>query len=171
MYFDYSLYVRACLVVPAMLVLFALILFVCTGSACSFLMKKKDNKPIATVKFVLAFLIISFFLCRNAGILAHGGISLLFEREEDAVVVYGHIQSIEELGAFSFPKIKTEYGYANSSGVQLTIDGVHCKASTNGSIQAGDIVTVVYLPKSGYILYIGDTPPDPAKIQCGSTSH
>ena len=106
------------------------------------------------INILLAVLVCGFFLCMNVGRLLHGGIHLTYERESNAVELQGEILEIKELGRYSFPKLKTEYGYGETNGVQLVIDGVECTAVTRGILEVGDNVTVTFLPQSGYILSI-----------------
>lgn len=106
---------------------------------------------------VLVLLVCGFFLCMNVGRLLHGGIHLIYEREADAIELQGEISEIRGLGRFSFPELESEYGYGETNGVQFTIDGIECSAIVQGSLEVGDQVIVVYLPKSGYILSIAES--------------
>lgn len=161
MQFSYSTYYRACLEAPLGIVL-SIICILGLGVA-SFVKKivTKDVKTIDIVTSIAVMCFCGFIICMNIGILVHGGIQLISEKETDAVKMQGQIVSLEGLDIFSFPKLKTEYGYTQlkagngrANGVQFTIDGIQCQASTNGAFQVGDYVTVEYLPKSGYILGI-----------------
>lgn len=44
-------------------------------------------------------------------------------------------------------------GY-DPTGYEFTINGIQCTAPVKGSLKVGNYVSVTYLPKSGYILYI-----------------
>ena len=93
------------------------------------------------------------------GYLAHGGIYLIGEKEEAAIALQGEISDMEELADFSFPRVKTQYEYEGYHGVQFTVNGVECAAPIKGSLEVGDTVEVVYLPKSGYVLSIQEIEP------------
>ncbi len=83
---------------------------------------------------------------------------MLNEKETDAVEMQGYISDIRGLGRFAFPKLKSDYGYGETNGVEFTINGVQCTAIVKGSLEVGDYVSVVYLPKSGYVLFIAEVP-------------
>lgn len=154
MQFEYDQYVRACLVVPLSISLFMLSMLFLSGAylITAILRRKVSSRHL--VDFLLAVLVCGFFLFMNVGRLLHGGIHLIYERESDAVELQGKIVEIKELGRYSFPEIKTEYGYGETNGVRFIIDGVECTAVTKGNLAVGDDVTVIYLPRSGYILSI-----------------
>jgi len=96
--------------------------------------------------------------CEDAGQLSHGGIYLLWERESDAVGMQGKITEITELSQYSLPRIECDYyedlKYGDPKGYEFTINGIQCIAPVKGSLKVGNYVSVTYLPKSGYILYI-----------------
>ena len=96
-------------------------------------------------------------VCILTGYLLDGGIYLRDEKETDAIEMQGEISDIRGLGEFTFPVVKGDYDYDKVNGYEFVIDGVHCKAVLKGSLEVGDYVTVKYLPKSGYVLYIGKT--------------
>lgn len=96
-------------------------------------------------------------VCIKIGILYNGGIYLRDEKETDAVVMQGEITDIRGLGEFSFPRIHGDYEYEEKNGYEFTINGVQCVFVAKGSLEVGDYVTVKYLPKSGYVLYIAET--------------
>lgn len=117
------------------------------------------NKKITSldgVNLLLAISVCVFFLCMNLGRLFHGGICLIWERETDAVDVYGVITEIKDLGRFAFPNMESDYGYSDKNGVQFTIDGTKCTAISKGEFVVGDYVAVSYLPESGYVLSISN---------------
>lgn len=154
MYFEYSQYVRSCLILPLFVtVFFLIILFSCISQF--FGMRFHNNiHSIDIAKLLLTVLVCTFFLCMNIGRILHGGIHLIYERDSDAIEIQGEISNIEELGRFSFPELKTDYGYGETNGVQFTINGIKCSAALQGNLNVGDNVTVIYLPQSGYILSI-----------------
>ena len=90
------------------------------------------------------------------GVLLNGGIYLRDEKETDAIEIQGEISKIRGLGQFSFPVVKGDYKHEEKNGYEFTINEIQCKAVLKGSLEVGDYVTVKYLPKSGYVLYIAE---------------
>ena len=161
MYFDYDQYVRGCLIVSVFGTMFSLCIFIV--STYRFALAVKKQSLFDKVIFLLAILVSVFFLRMDGGILLHGGIHLLTERLSDAVEMRGYISEIERLGRYSFPNLDSEYKQDEVNGVEFTIDGIQCTAMAKGNLEVGDYVSVKYLPKSGYVLYIsqiGDEPTD-----------
>ncbi len=95
----------------------------------------------------------------------HGGIHLYYEKETDAMELQGEITNVKGLGEFVFPTVKDGYRHEEKNGYEFTINGVKCMAVRKGSLEVGDYVTVRYLPKSGYILYIAETEEGSADIE------
>lgn len=154
MHFEYTQYVRGCLIIPIFVSLFALSMLISAASHFVTVITQQKLSSRDVINLLLAVLVCGFFLCMNVGRLLHGGIHLTYERESNAVELQGEILEIKELGRYSFPELKTEYGYGETNGVQLVIDGVECTAVTRGILEVGDNVTVTFLPQSGYILSI-----------------
>lgn len=154
MHFEYTQYVRGCLIIPIFVSLFALSMLISAASHFVTVIIQQKLSSRDVINLLLAVLVCGFFLCMNVGRLLHGGIHLTYERESNAVELQGEILEIKELGRYSFPELKTEYGYGETNGVQLVIDGVECTAVTRGILEVGDNVTVTFLPQSGYILSI-----------------
>ena len=154
MLFDYSQYLRGCLVIPLFVSLFFLhfLLSILGRFLTTFVRGTVNLKEI--VSLGIAVLVCAFFLCMNVGRLLHGGVHLFYERVSDAITVQGEISAINDLGRYSFPEMKNEYGYEETNGVQFVIGEVVCTAPTNGVLDVGDYVTVTYLPQSSYILSI-----------------
>lgn len=154
MQFDYSMYSRGCCDVPLVFALFILVWLI--ASVIGFVKKISSHKMGRRdiYYFILAFLVALPLIGMNVSRLLHGGMYLITEAETDAVEMQGEITEIEGLGQLSMPRLKSDYGYGDTNGVQFTINGVQCKASVKGDLEVGDYVTVVYLPKSGYILTI-----------------
>ena len=154
MYFEYAQYVRGCLILPVFISLFTLcpLLSAVSHFLSVIIQRKLSSRDV--VNTLIAVLMCGFFLCMNVGRLLHGGIHLIYERESHAVEFQGEILEIKELGRYSFPELKTEYGYGEKNGVLFLIDGVECTAITSGNLEVGDHVTVTYLPQSGYVLSI-----------------
>lgn len=155
--FEYSLYYDACFVMPLLILIAAVCAIIyATGILIKHTSKKEFRLEIL-LKVIVFYLVGSFFVCLNGGRLLNGGIMLISEKESSAVTIEGTITAVEDLGKFSFPELKTEYGYSRSNGVLITVGGKRCKASTLGQFEIGDSVSVFYLPKSGYILSITET--------------
>ena len=106
------------------------------------------------VRTLSVLLISGFFICIGTSRLMYGGIHLIYERESDAVVVHGQIESIEELDILAFPSLNCKYTEGNTHGIQITINGIHYTAIEKGTLESGDSVVIKYLPKSRYILHI-----------------
>ena len=105
------------------------------------------------VRLIFGILIFGFLLHLNVDILRHGGIYLLHEKEADAVEMQGYISAImdvEEAEGYDFPN------FGSGPVVQCTINDVKCIVVDRGSLEEGDYVLVKYLPKSRYVLYIGE---------------
>ena len=154
MQFEYAQYVTLCLIVPILVSLFSLYVLISYLMHLRTKIHQKKWFSRNLVNLLLVVTICSIFLSMNIGRLSHGGIHLIYEREFDAVDIQGNIEEIRELGRYSFPELKTEYGYGDKNGVQFLIGGVECTAPTRGDIAVGDNVTVTFLPQSGYILSI-----------------
>lgn len=152
MYFDYDQYVRGCLIVSVFGTMFSLFIFI--ASTLRFVLSLKKQSLYEKVIFLLAILVSVFFLRMDGGILLHGGIHLLTERESDAIEMQGYISEIERLDRYSFPNLDSEYKQDEVNGAEFTIDGIQCKAIAKGNLEVGDYVTVKYLPKSGFVLHI-----------------
>lgn len=156
MYFDYALYKLYCYECPVYGGLFFAFAFVVciVPSVFQVIKKKRSLRDIS----VYAFLALgyAFVVCTSIGQLSNGGIHLRDEREADALEIEGEITNIKGLGLFSFPVVKGDYKHDEKNGYEFTINGIQCKAVLKRSLKVGDYVTVKYLPKSGYILYIDE---------------
>ena len=165
MNFAYSVYVRTCLVLPSIALLFALYIFV--GGIFCFI-KLIVNKKLVTKHifiFMWGMLISIFFLwLHGRQLFLHGGIYLLSENESNAVEIQGEITELTRLDNFYFSVLKSVYSN-ETRGYIYTIEGVQYVAIDKGSLKTGDHVTVKYLPKSGYILYITETDRNTADIE------
>lgn len=158
MYFDYAGYVRECLNIP----LEGLILFDILGMVVIIIgyFNLKNYFPKKQLILLVLILILSSIkdAYEDAGQLLHGGIYLLWEKESDAVGMQGKITEITELDNYSLPRIECDYyenlKYGDPKGYEFTINSIQCTAPVKGSLKVGDYVSVTYLPKSGYVLYI-----------------
>ena len=108
------------------------------------------------VRHIFGIVLFSCFLAMFVGILANGGAAVGHEENCDAVRMEGSIEDIENLYTFSFPKTSPKYSEREGeiSGYRFWINGISCIAFEKGNLQVGDTVTVLYLPKSRYVLEI-----------------
>ena len=151
---DYAAYYRACFSSSVMLALFSgfFAFSVLIPLIKTIFSKERPIKNILGGTVVL--MVPVFLLSLNIGTLAHGGIYLATEKETDAVEIHGTIEHIERMNEWCFPKMKgyCVYERDGSNGICFTIDGVKYQCPSMGDFRVGDRVTVVYLPKSKYIL-------------------
>ena len=155
MSFNYSMYQRGCLVIPLVLIIFHLGILL--SVILSFVKRNKNSDLVK--KFVLLCLVsllCIYSVIMSIGELTNGGLEMIIEKEDDAVEIRGKIQNIHNIGKFELPLFNLEYGYGESSGVEITIEGVVVKGPgcILNYVKTDDTVTIVYLPKSGYILSI-----------------
>lgn len=121
----------------------------------------KDNDRFKEVCVsILASAVAIFFVVWNSLILYNGGFALFTERNEDALVMTGEITEMEDVSTFVFSYTSTDYGSGASAGSRLTINGMELKGPgvIGTSFDVGDTVTVIYMPKSGYIVSIHELP-------------
>ena len=157
MNFNYDYYQLGCLTLPIITLIgfaFTACLFVIYPIIKFFKNRKFNARDIIAGIFFLAVAIPLLNL--DIGQLVSGGIYLLREKEKDAIVLQGEISEIKELANYEFPNPRS---YHESNGVQFTVNGVECAAPIKGSLEVGNTVEVVYLPKSGYILSIHEIEP------------
>ncbi len=165
MYFDYEAYKAYCFESPMEFGLFFSVFIVGQILYCIILAIKKKLVRKDVVSLCIGVLVLGLIVCINAGVLLYGGIYLYQEEEADAVEMQGEITDIKGLGQFVFPSVKDGYGHEEKYGYEFTINGIKCMAVRKGSLKVGDYVTVRYLPKSGYILYIAETEEGSADIE------
>ena len=155
MYFNHAGYVQECLYMPLFL-LMVLLLGIVSLAVWSIAHGKMNFRK--KILLLINLLWISIFLGIATGQLSHGGIYLLEEKETDAVKMQGYISEIKEFSDFSIPIIECDYyenmKYGDPNGYEFTINGIQCTAPVKGLLKSGDYVSVTYLPKSRYILYI-----------------
>lgn len=155
MQFEYTQYLKGCLLLPAAISIATLALFLppLFRFIVNILTRKMMLRDYGRFLFTIA--LCSFFLCMNIGRLSHGGLKLINENESDAVEVSGRIIEIIELGRCSFPELNSEHNPRVSNGVQIVLDsGIVCTAITYGPFVIGDNVTIIYMPQSRYVLSI-----------------
>ena len=156
MYFDYSLYVDVCLIEACQGFVLCVLGFIILITYFIEKSRKEDLSIVycAFFAFIIMGNVIGILQC--GGKLIHG-INLIKEKEEDAVEIYGEISNKKGINDFTRRLVGDKYGYDEISGTIFTIDGIKCTAPLNCGLEVGDYVTVRYLPKSGYILYISKT--------------
>ena len=158
MYFDYAGYVRECLNIP-LEDLISIILGTLAAIIVGISMRR-TLRTLPGIRLIILIVVLgtieSMYL--YIGRLSYGGIYLLREKESDAVEMQGEITEITGLNYYSFPRIECDYydnlKYGDPTGYEFTINGIQCTAPVKGSLKVGNYVSVTYLPKSGYILYI-----------------
>ena len=157
MYFNYDDYKAYCYEAPLMFAIGVSIVVLYHGVWLVYMVwtGKRSWKKNGLHLLLLAAL--SGSVCITIGYLLNGGMYLRDEKETYAVEIQGEISDIKGLGDLDFPVVKGDYLYEEKNGYEFTIDGVRCKGVGIGSLEVGDYVTVKYLPKSGYILYIAET--------------
>ena len=158
MYFDYAGYVRECLNIPL-----NHLIFIILGTLAAIIVGISMRRTLRTlpgIRLIILIVVLGTIesMCLFIGQLSHGGIYLLREKESDAVEMQGEITEITGLNCYSLPIIECDYydnpTYGDPTGYEFTINGIQCTAPVKGSLKVGNYVSVTYLPKSGYILYI-----------------
>ena len=112
--------------------------------------KQRTNWDGQSIAFFVAMLVVAVLLGKN--LITGGGIHLVYERPKAAVTVEGTLEQVKSNSIWSGLRY-TAYG-ENSSGYEYTINGQTLKGMAKGTLEAGDDVTVTYLPKSGFVLSI-----------------
>ena len=100
--------------------------------------------------FFAAMLVVAVLLGKN--LITGGGIHLVTERPEAAVTVEGTLEEVKANSIWNGLRYSA-YG-ESSSGYTYTVNGQTLKGMAKGTLEAGDEVTVTYLPKSGFVLSI-----------------
>ena len=103
-----------------------------------------------SVLFFVIMVAVAVMLVAN--LITGGGIHLIYERPKAAVTVEATLEAVESKSVFSGIRYSA-YG-ESSSGYEFTVDGQTLTGMAKGTLEAGDEVTVTYLPKSGYVLSI-----------------
>lgn len=158
MHFDYAGYVRECLNLPL-----EHLISIILGTLVAIILginMKHTLRTFPGIRLLILIVVLSTIdeTCMVIGELSHGGIYLLWEKESDAVEMQGEITEITGLNEYSLPIIECDYyenmKYGDPTGYEFTINGIQCTAPVKGSLKVRDYVSVIYLPRSGYILYI-----------------
>ena len=157
MQFDYDTYYRINFEIPVRSVIFSLIVIV---STVLIVVKNFRSNQYVDLKsfifdnskqlFVIA-IALSIMLVHIPS-LARGGIYLIQEKEDDAILISGKIEDFIELSLYSggnkyYDKNSTFQGY----GEGIVIDGIKYYLMY-GDLKEGDDVTIKVLPKSKLIL-------------------
>ena len=103
-----------------------------------------------SVLFFVLMIVIGVVLVFN--LFSSGSVHLIYERPKAAVTVEGTLETVEAGSVWS--GIRYTYDKENTYGYTYTVDGVELTGMAKGTLEAGDEVTVTYLPKSGYVLSI-----------------
>jgi len=112
--------------------------------------RKRVNWDGKALLFFLVMIVAAVFLCKS--LFLDGGIHLTYERPKHAVTVEGTLESIEKYSELRGIRYSA-YG-ETSCGYAYTVDGTELTGMAKGTLEAGDEVTVTYLPKSGFVLSI-----------------
>ena len=157
MIFRYEDYFRACC--TGILFESAFLGMMVLGSFVG-LYQKATKKPFSWSSImvnIIAAVIFVYMLSMCLGILMHGGIYLLREKEDAKIDISGTIEDCQEMTQFMTPGIGThyhEYGDGCMYGYVITVEGEALKIPSMGDLTVGDNVFVSYLPKSKYVLSI-----------------
>jgi len=154
MYMSYQLYKASCFRIPAIYAVTLSSGIFIHGAWLAYVAWSKKWNWKKYGLHLLMLIGVGVVVSIQIGILYNGGIYLHNENEADAVQMQGEITYIKGLGTFSFPRIHGDYDYEEKHGYEFTINDVQCAFVAKGSLEVGDYVTVKYLPKSGYVLYI-----------------
>ena len=87
-----------------------------------------------------------------ANLVTGGGLHLITERQKDAVTVEGTLELVEPHSIWT--GIRYTSNGESSSGYKYVVNGQTLTGMARGTLEAGDEVTVTYLPKSGFVLSI-----------------
>ena len=149
MTFSYKIYWNACFVLPAVLIGLTLILFILASYGHWVKAARKTRRIYRIMEYVFCICITAFCISSQFRYLTNGGVYLLAEKEQDACIYTGIVESICEPSK-RFPGFKISHRY----GADIVIDGEQFFAVTCGDIEEGDTVIIQYLPKSRFVLSI-----------------
>lgn len=157
MLFSYSNYYFHVFFLPVALGLFFSLLL--TTSVFS-LIKNKANESLEKIFVKILFIgaICTTLISICAKDLFNGGIYLYSEKETDAVVEIGTIESIKEPSK-AIPSFKMPYKEHQRHGADVIIDGEQYFMVTCEGFEVGDYVEIEYLPKSKFVLSIYEAEP------------
>lgn len=158
MTFEYADYLQQCFskYLPSMLIFGAGFLYLLF---CALRLIRKGNFKSWLLAFSSAMLLPALvctllFVPSILSMTRTGGIYLPFEKPEDAHTVTGVIQNIEPEGAHASTRCKFNWDGKTVHGTWLTIADKRYFAICADGLEAGDTVTLQYLPKSRCVLYL-----------------
>lgn len=154
MIYEYDIYYRQDCMIP----------LIFGGLVCAFMLKVgwkfiKNFPAKNSIEYIkenigscIFFIVCLFLITINLIHLFRGGIYLLTEKEEDALIITGVIENTIEID----PLTGSKYGTENNSGngEALIINGTKYYVMSYGDLKVGDTVSAKILPKSKFILEI-----------------
>ena len=150
MVFNINEYTSSALSDIMVVVLFSFGIITVLISCIRGLNKSKDF-AFEIVKIVFMVACLTFPIISVYPSLANGEIAFLMEKDDEAQVVSGEIESICESS-----KLIPTYKYDHKFSADIVIDGVTYFAATAGELEVGDTVEVYYLENSKFILKINE---------------
>lgn len=151
MTFLYRSYWNTTFLLPVLVISFMLGLIFSSSYAYWVRDAHKPQMVERMLGYLFTLCVAVFCIVPQCKYLLNGGIYLLAEKEQDALVYTGVIESISE-PSNRFPCFKLSHEY----GADIVINGEQFFAITSGNYEEGDSVVVHYLPKSHFILTIGE---------------
>ena len=155
MIFEYNEYFNSCFLLPVVFLLFTLIVIVL---GVTLQMREISLTGVSVERIIIMIITLSgaiFLSCIQFGHLINGGFAILTEKEDDSKEIITEVIRIDELTQFEFPNIsKNSNDNSNMYGVRLITGAGNFVAPERGTIQTGDTVRMVVLPRSKYILSI-----------------
>lgn len=149
MAFSYAVYRDVFLIIPGLVTVF---MVVTVAVSFSLFLKKwvhRQQTIIDAFKLLFCLSMVVFCTIPQIQYLANGGIYLLKEKEGDALVCTGMIESVCEPSK-RFPGFKSFHQY----GADIVIGNEQYFAVTCETFKEGDYVTIYYLPNSHFVLSI-----------------
>ena len=148
MVYNINEYVNSALSDIMVVVLFSFGIITALISSIKVINKSKDL-AFEIIKIVFIVVALSFPIFSVYPSLANGEIAFLMEKDDEAQVISGEIESICE----SSKRIPT-YKNNHKFGADIMIDGVSYFAATAGDLEVGDVVDVYYLENSKFVVKI-----------------
>lgn len=149
MTFSYNSYRDIFLFLPVIIILSSVVVvFIASYDYWAKFASKKDSL-YATLRYLFCLVVLFACIVSQSKYLLNGGIQLLWESKESALIHTGLIETIHEPSE-RFPGFKLSHCY----GADIVIDGVQYFAITADNYREGEIVTIHYLPNSHFILSI-----------------
>lgn len=152
MKFDYQTYLFNDLLFPVLILLFLATGWL--GILRDILSQREKKNQLQIGKWLFCVVILSFLSSIHIRTLSSGSVWLILERPEHAEITTGILEASEQYGVMNGHKYSTD-SQGTQFGCRITVNGEEYHVVTTGDLQIGDEVTVTYLPRSGYVLYIG----------------